>query len=215
MQNQSLLGPSKTRILGLLASGGKPATELAAALRIQVSAARKHLESLERIGIVSQDFRIVGVGRPKKFYNLTERGKELFPRSYDTILSAVLGKLVQQEGEAYAESVMGEIAKDFTATMNGTESGSKHTGHVVKGLNRLGFQSTIQVDSSDNFRVTSRNCPLLKTASKHQDLVCKGLHETLLSQTLGGGHVDRTSWILSGDSHCEHVVSKQAVALKK
>lgn len=206
------MGPSKTRILRLLPSGGKTAKEIAFILRIQVSAARKHLQDLERLGIVSQDFRRVTVGRPKKFFSLTEKGRELFPRSYDTVLSAVLAQLVQKD-EAYAESVMGGIAKDIASTMNGTESGSKHTRLAVKGLNGLGFQATIQEDSS-NFHVTSRNCPLFKTASQHQNLVCKGLHETLLSQALGGGHVNRTSWILSGDSQCEHTISKQ-LAIKK
>jgi predicted ArsR family transcriptional regulator len=213
MRQQSLLGPSKTRILGLIVSGGKTAKDIASNLRIQVSAARKHLEDLEGLGIVSQDFRRVGVGRPKKFFDLTEKGRELFPRSYDTLLNAVLAKLVQQEDEAYAESIMGGIAKDLSSTMNGIKSGSKHTRHVVKGLNVLGFQATIQEDAN-NFHVTSRNCPLFKTASQHQDLVCKGLHETLLSQALGGGHVNRTSWILSGDSRCEHTISKRA-AFKK
>lgn len=206
MEQPFLLSSSKSKIVSLLLQGSKTAAEIALALKIQTSAARKHLEDLQANGIVSQEFRRAELGRPKKFYGLTENGKELFPRRYDAILNAVLSKLGQREGRGSVEPLMGDIAKDLAKTMSG-KADRERIERVSEGLNELGFQASIKEDPK-GFVVISENCPLLKTATLQSELVCESLHETLLKKTLGATVVNRESWILSGDSYCKHVLPK-------
>src|SRR5919197_5962326 len=85
---------TKTTILNLLLEGSKTAGEIADKLKIQKSAIRSHLESLQVEQSVRSYFKIEGLGRPRKVYELTESGRELFPRKYDLILS-----LIRQESE--------------------------------------------------------------------------------------------------------------------
>ena len=77
------LGETKERILELLLGGSKSGGEVAETLQIQKSAARVHLESLQSLGAVRSKFKIEKMGRPKKVYELTEKGREFFPRKYD------------------------------------------------------------------------------------------------------------------------------------
>ena len=84
------IGESKERILELLLGGSKSAGEIAESLQIQKSAARVHLESLQSLGAVRSRFKIEKMGRPKKVYELTEKGREIFPRKYDLFLTLIL-----------------------------------------------------------------------------------------------------------------------------
>jgi DeoR family suf operon transcriptional repressor len=80
-------------ILNLLLDGSKTAGEIADKLHIQKSAIRTHLGSLQAEQTVKSYFRVERLGRPKKVYEITESGRELFPRRYDMILSL----LIQEE----------------------------------------------------------------------------------------------------------------------
>nr|MDQ5876044.1 ArsR family transcriptional regulator [Thermoproteota archaeon] len=87
------VGETKERILELMLDGSKSAGEIAESLQIQKSAARVHLESLQSLGAVRSKFKIEKMGRPKKVYGLTEKGREFFPRKYDLFLTLLLNKI--------------------------------------------------------------------------------------------------------------------------
>src|SRR5438552_122571 len=79
---------------------------------------------------------------------------------------------------------------------------------LVKLLDGLGFQASLK--KSDNaFVFTSSNCPLLKTAEAHQEIVCRGFHEELIKRYLGAKHVKRETWIVDGDPYCVHKIPAQ------
>jgi predicted ArsR family transcriptional regulator len=81
------VGQTKKMIVNLLLDGSKTAGEIADRLHIQKSAVRIDLESLQTEQAVKSYFRIERLGRPRKVYEITESGRELFPRSYDMVLA--------------------------------------------------------------------------------------------------------------------------------
>lgn len=206
MGDPSLLGPARGRILALLLSQARTAKETAATLKIQVSAARKHLERLREIGLVDEQFQKAEMGRPKKIYTLTEKGKELFPRQYDMLLNATLAQLGKEKSAEYPESVMNEIA-DSIIQREGLREGTRgeRTEKLLKLLDGLGFQGSLK-KNPDMLVFVSSNCPLLKTAEEHQEIVCRGFHEELIKKSLGATQVKRESWIVDGDPYCAHTV---------
>src|SRR5262245_28256554 len=119
MSEISLLGPSKTKILRLIQPEGKTAVSVAANLHVQVSAVRKHFEQLATLGLVESSFEKGEIGRPKKIHTLTEKGRELFPRTYDTLLEKIIVKLVDRDGPDKAESLLTSIAKDVASPIDG------------------------------------------------------------------------------------------------
>src|SRR2546428_6384520 len=97
LPDQSFLGPSKTKILRLLRAENSTAGDIASSLPIQVSAASMHLEQLASLDFVTESFQHGHVCTPTKFYALTENVKQLFPRTYDTLLDKVAATLIVRD----------------------------------------------------------------------------------------------------------------------
>jgi predicted ArsR family transcriptional regulator len=200
-----LLGKTKERMLRELKEGKKTAKELSNVLEIQVSAARKHLETLSVLGMVREEFVQEGIGRPKKFYLLTDNGRELFPRQYDRILSLILDKLKDSEGQL-GESLVKEVAHDISRDIN-LQSTDKHAmiESLSHALNEFGFEVTME-ETPTGFVITSHNCPLYKAAMRHQKLVCHGLHDEIIKSAVGTRDVKLERCLTRGDPACKHVI---------
>ncbi len=198
------LGPARSRILRLLLAGGRTAAQVASSLGIQVSAARKHLERLRESGAVDREFVRQGVGRPKKIYSITPAGRELFPRRYDVALNAVLAELVREEGSERAETLLRRRGEEIGRSLcpAGTPERDR-LARMMEGLNGLGFETSLDRTDGECV-VTSRNCPLLKAAQAHRELVCRGLHAEAIRAAAGAADVEREKWIVDGDPVCTH-----------
>jgi DeoR family transcriptional regulator, suf operon transcriptional repressor len=203
-----LLGETKEKMLNELRGGKKTAKDLADVLQIQVSAARKHLEALSTLDIVREEFIQEGIGRPKKFYRLTEDGRELFPRQYERILCEILEKLKNSDGQA-SESLVKEVAHEISREINHVEH-NNHTDVVtlVKALSDFGFDAALE-ETSTSFVITSHNCPLYKAAMKHQKIVCHSLHDEIIKSALDTRDVRLERCLTRGDNACRHVIEKR------
>lgn len=195
----------------------KTARELAEVLEIQVSAARKHLEVLSELSIVKEEFIQDGIGRPKKFYLLTDEGFELFPRQYETVLCALLDRIEASNGSA-GESIVKTIAREIA---NGIKTGGSDEPNVslerrvnpedlVKFLDAFGFDCALEEDGP-HLAITSRNCPLFKAAVKHQKIVCHGLHDEIIKTALGTREVKLEACMSRGDGECRHIITSKRV----
>lgn len=208
MDKLPLLGITRTRIVRRLADGPCTAVELAGSLGIQVSAARKHLERLQTMGMVDHRFERAGPGRPKKFYALTEGGRELFPQRYDEVLNAVLTDLVRDQGAARAERSLHRVAAGFArSTVPDPGTDRAHVQRLASGLEAFGFDPAIS-ERGGECTITSRNCPILKTAKVHRELVCRGLHAEIIRAATGAEKVHRGTWIVDGAPSCTHTFRK-------
>lgn len=198
------LGPARSRILRLLLAGDRTAAQVASALRVQVSAAVKHLERLRGMGIVDRRFERRGVGRPKRMYSITARGREVFPRRYDVVLNEVLAQLVEEDGPEGAEAALRRRGDRIGRAMN--PPGAPERGRLARladGLNALGFEASVDRRGGECV-VTSRNCPILKAAQAHRELVCRGLHAEIIRAAAGVSDIERGKWIVDGDAVCVH-----------
>ena len=218
------LGETKERILDLLLGGSKSASEIANRLQIQKSAARVHLESLQSLGAVRSKFKIEKMGRPKKVYELTEKGRELFPRKYDLFLTLILNKIAGKKGDREAREIVESVADDIASGIR--ERIDKNNDHRADALehslriindasNQMGFASSLSRDEKDNsFAIQSKNCILHKVASANQDTICHGLHDKIISKSLEGinpdARVELKECMALGNDYCRHVVRSGA-----
>ena len=76
-----LLGETKSKVVSLLLEKSQTATEIASSLEIQISAARKHLESMQEMGLVTHEYVIKGVGRPEEGLCVDRVRARIFPES--------------------------------------------------------------------------------------------------------------------------------------
>jgi DeoR family suf operon transcriptional repressor len=205
-----LLGETKEKMLYELKGGKRTAKELAQVLEIQVSAARKHLEALSELSLVREEFVQDGIGRPKKFYYLTEDGRELFPRRYETILCEILERLQNSDGQ-FGENLVKEVAHTISRQIN-VDGNDSHEmiESLSKALNDFGFDVTIE-ETGTSFAITSHNCPLYKAAMKNQKMVCHSLHDEIIKSAFDTRDVKLERCLTRGDSFCRHVIEKRSL----
>lgn len=211
------VGDTKETILELLLGGSKSAGEVAEMLQIQKSAARVHLESLQSSGAVRSKFKIERMGRPKKVYELTEKGREFFPRKYDLFLNLVLDKIAGKKGEGEAREIIESIAEDIASGIRAKIDKSKHPNDLEQSLkiindasDQMGFASSLGRDEKDNsFYIQSKNCILHKVASSNQDMICHGLHDKIISKSLAGNpnaRIELKECMALGNEYCRHII---------
>lgn len=217
------IGETKERILELILGGSKSAGEIAERLQIQKSAARVHLETLQSLGAVRSKFKIEKMGRPKKVYELTEKGREFFPRKYDLFLTLLLNKIAGKKGEAEAREIIESIAEDIASDIRAKIDKNNHhpddLEHSLKIINdasnQMGFASSLSRDEKDNnsFYIKSKNCILHKVASANQDMICHGLHDKIVSKSLAGNsdaRVELKECMALGNEYCRHIIRSGA-----
>jgi DeoR family transcriptional regulator, suf operon transcriptional repressor len=212
------LGETKEKILELLLDGSKSAGEVAERLQIQKSAARVHLESLQSLRAVRSKFKIEKMGRPKKVYELSQKGREFFPRKYDLFLNLVLDKIAGKKGAAEAREIIESIAEDIASGIRSKIDKNNHDRDLEHSLkiindasNQMGFASFLGRDEKDNsFYIQSKNCILHKVASANQDMICHGLHDKIISKSLEGNNPDARielkECMALGKEYCRHIV---------
>jgi predicted ArsR family transcriptional regulator len=168
------VGNTKSTILNLLLESSKTAGEIANKLQIQKSAIRIHLDSLQAEKAVRSYFKIKGLGRPRKVYEITESGRELFPRKYDLILSLILQKIESREGHEYVKKIIKSIADNIAYDIQNKIKNRSHSlEESVRILNsvsnEMGFMSSFYKEDDDTYSIISRNCIVHKIAFSHQE----------------------------------------------
>ena len=213
------LGHTKELILNLLLEGSKTAGEIADQLKIQKSAIRTHLGSLQAEQSVRSYFKIEGLGRPRKVYELTESGRELFPRKYDLILSLILQKIESTEGHEYLkkiiESITDSMANDIHDKIKKSSSSLEESLSILNSVsNEMGFMSSFYKEADNNgsstYSIISRNCIVHKIAIKHQDVICHGFHDRIIQKSLDGKlntKVQLKECIALGDKYSRHIIT--------
>jgi DeoR family suf operon transcriptional repressor len=215
----TLSGDTKELILNLLLEGSKTAGEIADKLKIQKSAIRTHLESLQAEQSVISYFKIEGLGRPRKVYELTESGRELFPRRYDLILSLILQEIESTEGHENLKKIIKSIADNMAQDIREKiKKGSFSLEESIRILNsvsnELGFMSSLYKEddnnSSSTYSIISRNCIVHKMAIKYQDAICHGFHDRIIQKSLDGkinAKVQLKECIALGDEYSRHIIT--------
>jgi predicted ArsR family transcriptional regulator len=217
---------TKELILNLLLEGSKTAGEIADKLKIQKSAIRTHLESLQTEQSVKSYFKIERLGRPRKVYELTESGRELFfPRRYDLVLSLVLQEIESTKGHEYmkkiVESIADNMSQDIREKIKKSSSSLEESIKILNSAsNELGFMSSFykeEDDDNDNggsssttYSIISHNCIVHKAAIRHQDAICHGFHDRLIQKSLDGkmdAKVQLKECIALGDKYSRHIIT--------
>ncbi|MDG6933229.1 MAG: ArsR family transcriptional regulator [Nitrososphaerota archaeon] len=199
---------TKEEILDKLLKGPSTAGALASVLRIQKSAVRRHLEELQMEGSVSSSFKRNIVGRPAKFYYISVKGRENFQTQYDALLERLLTEM-EEDSIDLLENYMEKSALYFARQMRKSISGKTSVDDLRGQLQAFGFSPLIK-KSGGRTEIYSYNCPLLKLAQNHQEMICLGFHTNLLGRLLNSNKVQLKKSIALGDQFCLHTSGKSS-----
>jgi DeoR family transcriptional regulator, suf operon transcriptional repressor len=214
-EKSDIFGDTKKAILTLMLEGSKTAGEIADKLKIQKTAIRSHLESLRAEQVIKSYFKVGGPGRPRKVYEITESGRELFPRRYDLFSSLMFQSIETAEGHEYAKKIVRSVADSIAqAIQDKIKNSSASIEESIKILNlasnEMGFMSSFYKEDDNSYSIISRNCIVHKIAFSNQDAICHGFHDRIVQKALEGKtnpEVNLRECIALGDNYSRHVIS--------
>lgn len=195
--------PAQERLLSMLRPGPLDAQGMADRLRVDPSAIRRHLATLEAMGLVTSRDVVHGRGRPRKVYELTPAGQEQGPRNYPLLLAMLMRKVSERHGRRELLRQLESIARDLAGPASKAESARVRLDLLLAEYRRLGFEAEVQKESGEAILV-QRNCPFLATAKDDPEAMCVHLDEGIMREALPGHRVTLLDSMAKGAPLCRH-----------
>lgn len=178
---------TKQAILERLLPGERHVLDIVRELRIRESAIRRHFDQLERNGYVTGFFRKEGLGRPKKYYQLTETGRQKFPNSYAAPLRDQLQKIVDAGRAPNLEEAVMELAREraelFRTRYQAVPSPLARARTLEKLFNDLGLIFRARV-KGDQILLDCASTVVLKTALGRTEEVTEDFRDRVMQLVL-------------------------------
>jgi DeoR family transcriptional regulator, suf operon transcriptional repressor len=180
--------------------------ELADTVQINPISVRHHISRLEADGLVTSDETRPGVGRPRRFYFLTEKGREQFPTRYIRLTMGLLEQLKESVPPIFIKGLFTQMARDMASSYRSEMDGlpmDQRVELVKQFLNREGFNVEVE-KLGDSYHIRESNCPYYQVGQTHPE-VCS-LDQTIIS-TLLNIPAQKVQCLLHGDTHCTYIVA--------
>ena len=187
--------------------GEARADELAAKLGITVSAVRQHLSALQADGLVEHSEVRAGPGRPHHDYRLSERGDNLFPRRYASIVTDLLVE-AEAEDPALVERMFERRRVRRVERAKERLEGKpfpERVAELTRVLDEDGYLAEVVPQDDGAFRIVEHNCAILAVASQYG--VACGTELEFIREVLPDARVERVAHLLSGGHVCAYEVS--------
>ncbi|MHA1977342.1 MAG: helix-turn-helix transcriptional regulator [Candidatus Hodarchaeales archaeon] len=165
-----------------------------------------HLVSLEREGVVKRVERHGKTGRPALVFSLTDKGFELFPKSYMELSIQILNEINELHGEDEIKRIFSNIGKKLAENVQkqmsqvpskSTSMKAKLTA-LVSVLREHGTFHEL-LEDKDSFALKNYNCLSLGVV-KINPLVCT-IDETLIEEIFSQIPI-KEKCIGDGDEFC-------------
>ncbi len=191
----------------LLAKERCTINELADSVDINPISVRHHISRLEADGMVTSEEEKHGVGRPRRLYFLTEKGRERFPTRYIRLTLRLLEQLKESLPKPMVSKLFSEIASDLASDYANKIEGltiDERLSMIQKLLSSEGFQLELEKDG-DRYLLREINCPYYHIGQTHPE-VCE-IDQTIITTLLDMPAV-KVQCILDGDAHCTYLIQK-------
>jgi len=203
--------PSEDRILYILKSrGAQTATALAERLDMTSVGARKILRVLLSKELVRFEDRREEVGRPKRYWSLSEAGHARFPDAHSDLTLELLTSVGRLFGEDGLDRLIADREKQTEAGYKWALSECQTTEARVSELaamrKREGYMAEWSEEPDGPFMLIENHCPICAAASHCQGL-CRS--ELAVFQAALGSDVkiERVEHVLSGARRCAYRIT--------
>ncbi len=203
-----VLGDTRARLLVLLRESAATAGELAKRLGMSAVGVRRHLQVLEREGLVeAETVRREGPGRPSSRYALTDRARRLFPDRSAELANELMEYLEQEHGRsglmAFLRWRQARQGRRYAAQLTGLDDAASRAEVLARLLSEDGFAAQVNpVETPQGATVLELrqgHCAIAEVAEQHPELCA--FEAALFKQVLGTG-VSRKATIASGADAC-------------
>ncbi len=203
----SIFGRAKARILKEVSYSPMTIDELSHLIGINRNAVKEHLDSLELKGYVNSSFQKARSGRPKKLFELTEKGMDLFPKRYASLASLLIDEIREEIGVDGLNNMLAKVAGKIARKYNIDNVSMDAPGERVEGLknfvnalNRMGYSAKLVVDG-DSVKIVRYNCIFYDVAKGNAGAICGSLGNEIVRGALGP-NFSITEKFSAGDRKC-------------
>jgi len=181
---------------------GMSIDDLAQALSVTRTAVRQHLAALERDGLVMRGATRPTGRRPEQLHQLTEHGRELFPRQYPLLANLLIGEVAGLLGEPALLALMRQLGRKLAKDL---QPEVVDEAQIVQHMNAAGYEAEVFFRSGGEPQIVAHNCVFHHLAKAHP-VVCE--LDLALIGALGGGEVEHQECMLRGGQVCRFALRK-------
>lgn len=179
--------------------------DLAVAAEVSPVTVRHHLNGLMADGLIESDSVRRKVGRPYYVYSVSEKGNELFPKTY----LALSSRLLDEMKERFSAEIVAELFQGVVQGILDDRAGEfehlpmeARLDYLVGLLENEGFLAKWE-KNGDKYDIIEYSCPLLSIGQTHQE-VCT--LDTALIEAVMQAEIEQHSCMIEGDSRCRFTI---------
>lgn len=195
----------------LKARGSLTAASLGERLSVTPVAVRQHLDRLLAEGFVRYEDRRESVGRPKRYWSLSEKGHNRFPDNHEGLTLEMLDAVRSVFGEEGLDKLISErearMREAYSRVLGGAVGLKSKLEKLAERRTQEGYMAEVETLAGGGFRLVENHCPICSAARKCQGF-CRS--ELALFRVLLGPDVtvEREEHILSGARRCAYRISR-------
>jgi predicted ArsR family transcriptional regulator len=197
---------TKDKILDLLKrENSLTVNDFVTVLNITHMAVRKHLNTLEKDGLILSKNVKQPVGRPIQTFHISEKGDRLFPTNYEYISV----ELIKDVEALHGRQTINEIFKrreerqilEYTDRLENIQDDVEKLQELTRIQNEKNYMADLQQVENNTYELTEYNCPIFALADEFH-IACQ-CETDLFKRVLGNDSVERVCCRSEGDRHCK------------
>ncbi|MFO1262086.1 MAG: metalloregulator ArsR/SmtB family transcription factor [Rhodoferax sp.] len=199
------------RVLYLIKTHGpRTAQQLGQALGMTSMAARRHLETWESKGLLHSQDQAEKVGRPARYWSLTEAGHARFPDRHGELTAQLIDQVRSLFGEQGMDRLLAArehtMCERYADAMEGATTLAQRLQALTQARDEEGYMAEVQAQADGSFLLTEHHCPICAAASRCQGFCRSEL--AVFQQAIGtAGSVCREEHLLSGGQRCVYRIT--------
>lgn len=178
--------------------GERSVAELAQQLGVTEMAVRRHLNVMERDGLVRTKLVRQAMGRPMNVYTLSDEADDLFPKKYHHLALDLLEELEAAEVEALFAKRQRKLYQRYQERMQG-KALPERVQELAGIQNANGYMVEWRETGPGLYELSEHNCPISQVATPYQQ-ACSC--ELALFRQLLEAEVERTECLAKGGGKC-------------
>ncbi|PRZ13932.1 putative ArsR family transcriptional regulator [Laceyella sediminis] len=196
-------GSTRKQILLMLKMEG-PLTvgEMAERLGVTEMAVRRHINTLERDGLIQARLLRQAMGRPTSQYFLTEKSDEHFPKSYSNFTIDLLHDLEKNFGSELVDQLFNN-REERLAEAHQMDFAGKDFSERVRTLAEIqdqkGYMVKVEELPDGSYELIEYNCPIFQVANQYNH-ACQC--ELNWFERMLDARVERPECQAKGGQHC-------------
>ncbi|MDQ0257637.1 iron-sulfur cluster biosynthesis transcriptional regulator SufR [Evansella vedderi] len=183
---------------------------IAVVLDITEMAVRRHLNTLERDGIIETTLLRQAMGRPTNVYQLSNEGQEMFPRNYGMLTVELLKDLVEMDGVEKVQKLFQkrmERQKERYEKKMVIQQFDDKVYELARLQSEEGYMAEVTEEEDGSFTFKEYNCPIAEVARQFP-FICESELQ-LFKEVLQTENIECQMCMASGqESHCSYKIYK-------